>query len=82
VLESAVVGVSDPQWGEIPIAYVRTRPGAAVDPAALAAHVRARIAGFKTPREFIFTDLPKTSTGKIQKNLLRSRAAEHRNGSR
>jgi len=82
VLESAVVGVSDPQWGEIPIAYVRTRPGAAVDPADLAAHVRARIAGFKTPREFIFTDLPKTSTGKIQKNVLRTRAAEHHNGSR
>jgi fatty-acyl-CoA synthase len=82
VLESAVVGVPDPQWGEIPIAYVRTRSGAALDPADLTAHVRGRLAGFKTPREFIFTDLPKTSTGKIQKNVLRTMAAERRNGSR
>jgi fatty-acyl-CoA synthase len=82
VLESAVVGVPDPQWGEIPIAYVRTRSGVALDPADLAAHVRGRLAGFKTPREFIFTDLPRTSTGKIQKNVLRTMAAERRNGGR
>ena len=80
VLESAVVGVSDPHWGEVPIAYVRTRSGAALDPADLAAHVRSRLAGFKTPREFIFTDLPKTSTGKIQKNILRTKAAERQHG--
>ena len=76
VLESAVVGVPDPHWGEVPIAYVRTRTGAALDPADLAAHVRSRLAGFKTPREFVFADLPKTSTGKIQKNVLRRLAAE------
>jgi acyl-CoA synthetase (AMP-forming)/AMP-acid ligase II len=54
----------------------------ALDPAELAAHVRGRLAGFKIPREFIFTDLPRTSTGKAQKNVLRTRAAERRNGSR
>ncbi len=59
VLESAVVGVPDPHWGEIPIAYVRTRSGDPVDPADLVAHVRSRLAGFKTPRQFVFTDLPK-----------------------
>jgi len=79
VLESAVVGVRDARWGEIPIAYVRVRSGAALDPADLAAHVRGLLAGFKTPREFIFADLPKTSTGKIQKNVLRAMAAKHRN---
>ena len=80
VLESAVVGVPDARWGEVPVAFVRTRSGAALDPADLAAHVRGRLAGFKTPREFIFTDLPKTSTGKIQKNVLRALAADRRIG--
>jgi fatty-acyl-CoA synthase len=78
VLESAVVGVPDPKWGEVPVAYVRTRSGEALDPAELAAHVRARLAAFKTPKEFVFTDLPRTSTGKIQKNVLRAMAAERR----
>jgi fatty-acyl-CoA synthase len=78
VLESAVVGVPDPLWGEVPVAYVRSRPGATPDPAELAAHVRARLAAFKIPREFVFADLPRTSTGKIQKNVLRARAAEQR----
>lgn len=80
VLESAVVGVPDPHWGEVPVAYVRTRSGAAIDPAELAAHVRARLAGFKVPKEFVFADLPKTSTGKIQKNVLRAMAAERVRG--
>jgi fatty-acyl-CoA synthase len=82
VLESAVVGVPDARWGEIPVAYVRTRSGGALDPAELAAHVRSQLAGFKTPREFIFTDLPKTSTGKIQKNVLRAMAAQHHDSAR
>jgi acyl-CoA synthetase (AMP-forming)/AMP-acid ligase II len=76
VVECAVVGMSDPKWGEVPIAYVHLRTGATEDPAALAAHVRTRLAGFKVPRRFVFTELPKTSTGKIQKNVLRERAAE------
>jgi fatty-acyl-CoA synthase len=76
VLESAVVGVPDPKWGEIPVAYVRTRSGEPVDPAELTAHVRARLAAFKTPKDYVFTDLPRTSTGKIQKNVLRAMAAE------
>jgi fatty-acyl-CoA synthase len=78
VLESAVVGVPDPKWGEVPVAYVRTRSGGPIDTAELAAHVRARLAGFKVPKAFHFADLPKTSTGKIQKGVLRGMAAAPR----
>ncbi|MFC0530530.1 AMP-binding protein [Phytohabitans kaempferiae] len=74
VVESAVVGRPDPRWGEVPVAYVHLRAGVAGDPADLAAHLRARLAGFKVPRSFVFTELPKTSTGKVQKNVLRARS--------
>ncbi|MGH3424025.1 MAG: AMP-binding protein [Nocardioidaceae bacterium] len=73
VLESAVVGVPDPRWGEVPVAYVTLRPGDRTDAEEITAHVRSRIAGFKVPKQLIFGELPKTSTGKIQKNVLRSR---------
>jgi fatty-acyl-CoA synthase len=73
VLESAVVGVPDAHWGEVPIAYVHLRDGVPERPTELAAHVRARLAGFKVPKSFVFGPLPKTSTGKIQKNVLRAR---------
>ncbi|MGW7562106.1 AMP-binding protein [Streptomyces sp. NPDC054757] len=75
VLEAAVVGAPHPKWGEVPVAYVTPRAGASVTGAELTAFVRARIAGFKTPRQVVFCELPRTSTGKIQKNLLRQRAA-------
>ncbi len=74
VSESAVVGVPDDHWGEVPVAYVHLRDGAAERPEELAAHVRERLAGFKVPKSFTFGPLPKTSTGKIQKNVLRRRA--------
>jgi len=80
VVESAVVGAPDQRWGEVPVAYVHLRPGATVDPAGLAAHVSARLARFKVPKRFVFTELPKTSTGKIQKNVLRVRASHHGGG--
>lgn len=80
VLESAVVGAPDARWGEVPVAFVTTRSGGPVDPADLAAHVRARLAGFKVPKEFIVAELPKTSTGKIQKNVLRAMAAQRWSG--
>jgi fatty-acyl-CoA synthase len=75
VLEVAVIGVPDEKWGERPKAFVITRPGAAVTEAGLIEHVRTRIARFKAPKvvEFV-TELPKTSTGKIQKFELRQRA--------
>lgn len=76
VLESAVVGRPDDTWGEVPVAFVTLREGDSVDSQELVAHVRGQLAHFKAPKEITFVDLPKTSTGKIQKNVLRQRAAE------
>jgi fatty-acyl-CoA synthase len=74
VLAAAVVAQPDARWGESPRAYVELKPGATLTAEALAAHCRAHLAGFKLPKAFEFCDLPKTSTGKIQKFVLRERA--------
>ncbi len=71
VLESAVVAEPHEKWGEVPVAHVTLRPGAQVDDAELAALVRSRLAAFKVPKKFVYGELPKTSTGKVQKNALR-----------
>jgi fatty-acyl-CoA synthase len=72
VLEAAVIGVPDEKWGERPKAFVVLRAGHSATPEELIAHVRTKIARFKAPREVDITlDLPKTSTGKIQKFVLR-----------
>jgi fatty-acyl-CoA synthase len=76
VIESAVVGVPDERWGEVLVALVTTRPGATLTAADVVAHVRAHLAGFKVPRRVLFGELPKTSTGKIQKQVLRQIVAE------
>jgi acyl-CoA synthetase (AMP-forming)/AMP-acid ligase II len=68
------VGAPDPKWGEVPIAYVTLREAATTTEAELIDFVRDRIARFKAPKRVIFGDLPKTSTGKLQKNVLRERA--------
>jgi fatty-acyl-CoA synthase len=73
VLEVAVVGAPDPRWGEVPVAFVTPLPGAAPTPEELIAFARESLAGYKIPRRFDFGDLPKTSTGKIQKYRLRER---------
>ena len=75
VVESAVVGVPDERWGEVPVAFVVLRDRD-VDAAALGDFARERLARFKVPKRIEFSDLPKTSTGKIQKNVLRERARE------
>ena len=62
------------RWGETPCAFVRLRPGAAVTEAEIIAFCRQNMAHFKAPKTVVFTDLPKTSTGKIQKFLLRDQA--------
>ena len=72
----AVVAMPDGKWGERPCAFVELRPGRAPTEAAIIAHCRATIAPYKCPARVVFTDLPKTSTGKIQKFVLRARAAE------
>ena len=74
VLACAVVARPDPKWGETPLAFVELRPGAEADAAALIAHCKSLLAGYKVPREIRFEAIPKTSTGKIQKFQLRERA--------
>ena len=74
VLEVAVVSSPHERFGEVPKAFVVVKPNAAVSSDALYTHCRERLAGFKCPRRIEFVDeLPKTSTGKIQKYLLRER---------
>jgi fatty-acyl-CoA synthase len=74
VLEVAVVAVPDPKWGEVPAAYVTTQPGATLTEAEVIEFVRGRLARFKAPKSVVFGELPKTSTGKIQKYVLREQA--------
>ena len=73
VSEAAVVGAPHELWGEVPIAFVALRPDGEVSVEELQAHVRSRLAGFKVPKDVRFGELPKTSTGKIQKFVLRER---------
>jgi len=75
VLEAAVVGRSDDKWGEVPVAFVVLRQGQSATATELIEFVRSRIAHFKAPKEIRFEELPKTSTGKIQKHVLRERTA-------
>ena len=72
----AVVAKTDDQWGEVPCAFVELKEGASADEAEIIAFVRQRLAGFKTPKKVVFQELPKTSTGKIQKFELRKAAKE------
>ena len=74
VIDAAVVARPDEKWGETPCAFVTLRDGATVTEAELIAHCRQEIASFKIPRTVVFGALPKTSTGKIQKYVLREQA--------
>jgi fatty-acyl-CoA synthase len=69
-----VVAQPDEKWGETPCAYVELQPGASVSEAELIEHCRRLLPGFKVPRTVVFTEIPKTSTGKIQKHVLRQRS--------
>jgi len=71
VLSAAVVAQPDEKWGETPCAFVELKPGATVTADALRAFCREHLAGYKVPRTYVFQELPKTSTGKIQKFALR-----------
>jgi fatty-acyl-CoA synthase len=72
VLEAAVIATPDEKWGERPKAFVILKPGASADAAEIIEHVKSRLARFKAPDDIVFPDeLPKTSTGKIQKFVLR-----------
>ena len=76
VLLCAVVAKPDEKWGEVPCAFVELKEGAQATEEELITFARDRLAGFKTPKRVIFEELPKTSTGKIQKFELRKRVAD------
>ena len=74
VMACAVVAMRHPRWGETPLAYIELKPGATATAEELIAHCRGLLAGYKVPNEVHFEEIPKTSTGKIQKFQLRERA--------
>ncbi|MDB5899409.1 MAG: acyl-CoA synthetase [Ramlibacter sp.] len=74
VLAAAVVAKPDPKWGETPCAFVELKVGSQLTAADVIAHCKKHLAGFKVPRAVVFGELPKTSTGKIQKFELRKQA--------
>jgi fatty-acyl-CoA synthase len=74
VMAAAVVAQPDAKWGEVPCAFIELKDGASVERDEFAAHCRKFLPGFKTPKNFVIGPLPKTSTGKIQKFMLRQRA--------
>lgn len=76
VLEVAVIAHPDEKWGEVPVAYVGLKPGSDVSAEEIIEHVRARMAHYKAPKQVVFGELPKTSTGKVQKYVLRAAVAD------
>jgi len=72
VAESAVVGVSHPDFGEVGVAVVVARPGALVNPAELLKDMKGQLANYKSPKHAeVVQELPRNTMGKVQKNLLR-----------
>src|SRR6202166_3667388 len=74
VLFAAVVAKPDGKWGEVPCAFVELKEGARATEAEIIAPCRSQMSGFKTPKSVVFGPIPKTSTGKIQKFMLRNQA--------
>ncbi|MEJ6783531.1 acyl-CoA synthetase [Aminobacter sp. Piv2-1] len=76
VASCGVVARADDKWGEVPVAYVELKPGKAATEAEIIEHCRSLLARFKVPKAVIFAEIPKTSTGKIQKFRLRDMARQ------
>ena len=74
IMEAAVVARPDEKWGETPCAFVTPTPGMELTEEEVVAYCREHMARFKVPKTIVFTELPKTSTGKIQKFVLRDQA--------
>ena len=79
---AAVVARPDAKWGETPCAVIELKPGTEVTADNLNAFCRSHLAGFKVPKTYLFEDLPKTSTGKIEKYKLRERVRSLGNAER
>jgi O-succinylbenzoic acid--CoA ligase len=76
VRDTAVVGIDDPEWGQRVAALVVPEPGTSLDAATLEAHCRDRLAGFKRPRTWAFTEaLPRTASGTVERAAVRERLA-------
>jgi fatty-acyl-CoA synthase len=73
VLVAAIVAKPDPKWGEVPCAFIELKEGATTTEEDIIAHCRTHLARFKVPPMVVFGPIPKTSTGKIQKYVLRKR---------
>ena len=71
MIAAAVVAMPDEKWGETPCAFLEVKAGVDVTQEDIIAHCKQHLAGFKVPRHIVFGELPKTSTGKIQKFELR-----------
>ncbi len=72
VAESALVGVPHPDFGEVGVAVVTAKPGATLQPQAIIAALKAKLANFKIPKKcYVVAELPRNTMGKVQKNLLR-----------
>jgi fatty-acyl-CoA synthase len=76
VVGAAVVAMPHEKWGETPCAFIELAPGASATAEELTQHCRENLAAYKIPRHFIFEGIPRTSTGKIQKHLLRQKISE------
>ena len=74
ITAAAVVAMPDEKWGETPCAFVETKPGTTLTQDEVIAHCREHLAKFKCPRRVVFEEIPKTSTGKVQKFVLREQA--------
>jgi fatty-acyl-CoA synthase len=72
VAVAAVIAMPDEKWGEVPCAFVELRPDAEATEAELIAFARERLASYKAPKRIVFGEVPKTSTGKLQKAKLRA----------
>jgi fatty-acyl-CoA synthase len=73
VLLAAVVAKPDPKWGEVPCAFIELKDGASATEAEIIAYAKQHLASFKCPKQVVFGLIPKTSTGKLQKYVLRQK---------
>ena len=71
-----MIAMADEKWGEVPAAFVETRDGESPSEDELIAHCKAHLAKYKAPKKIIFEPLARTSTGKIQKFVMRKRLQE------